>query len=209
MTLRERDPLARITVVGGESPYFFSRTALMYAYMGALERRAMEPYERKVYRERRIDLVHDRVTDLDAAARTVTTAKGAAIPYDGLLIAAGSAPRALAAPACRSDDRKISISQMSNLDLVKSQYSQMDCQSVRSCVQWDPTAMPTACGCFRSGLQLDGRTTYLNNASYQLRVVFIGCTGLEPQRSACKYATPASRGTRGAVPAFRLPPMCL
>jgi hypothetical protein len=30
------------------------------------------------------------------------------------------------------------------------------------------------------GLQLDGRTTYLNNASYQLRVVFIGCTGLEP-----------------------------
>jgi len=35
-----------------------------------------------------------------------------------------------------------------------------------------------------SGLQLDGRTTYLNNASYQLRVVFIGCTGLEPQRSA-------------------------
>ena len=106
--------------------------------------------------------------------------------------------RALAAPACRSDDRKISISQMSNLDLVKSQYSQMDCQSVRSCVQWDPTA----CGCFRSGLQLDGRTTYLNNASYQLRVVFIGCTGLEPQRSACKYATPG--GTRGAVP-----PMCL
>jgi hypothetical protein len=87
--------------------------------------------------------------------------------------------RALAAPACRSDDRKISSSQMSNIDLVKSQYSKMDCQSVRSCVQWDPTAMPTACGCFRSGLQLDGRTTYLNNASYQLRVVFIGCTGLD------------------------------
>jgi hypothetical protein len=108
--------------------------------------------------------------------------------------------RALAAPACRSDDRKISISQMSNLDLVKSQDSQMDCQSVRSCVQWDPTA----CGCFRSGLQLDGRTTYLNNASYQLRVVFIGCTQHGPgasQRSASSpdILRPAHPRTRGAV----------
>lgn len=97
MTLRERDPLATVTVIGGETPYFFSRTALMYAYMNTLARRDMEPFERKVYRERRIDLVFDRVTDLDAAARTVTTAQGAVHSYDGLLIATGSAPRALAA----------------------------------------------------------------------------------------------------------------
>jgi hypothetical protein len=107
--------------------------------------------------------------------------------------------RALAAPACRSDDRKISISQMSNLDLVRSKYSKMDCQSVRSCVQWDPTAMPTACGCFRSGLQLDGRTTYLNNASYQLRVVFIGCTGLEPHSASASSLEPDTR-LRGGYP---------
>ncbi len=48
-----------------------------------------------------------------------------------------------------------------------------------------------------SGLQLDGRTTYLNHASYQFRVVFIGCTGLEPQRSASSLhiLRPRTRGT--------------
>jgi hypothetical protein len=45
------------------------------------------------------------------------------------------------------------------------------------------------------GLQLDGRTTYLNNASYQLRVVFIGCTDLEPL-SAQPAHTPHPRHPR-------------
>jgi len=98
MTLRERDPLASITVLGGETPYFFSRTALMYAFMGSLDRRDMEPFERKVYREQRIDLVFDRVTDLDAAARTVATAGGATLAWDALVVATGSSPRALRLP---------------------------------------------------------------------------------------------------------------
>jgi NADPH-dependent 2,4-dienoyl-CoA reductase/sulfur reductase-like enzyme len=98
MTLRDRDALAEITVVGGETEYFFSRTALMYAFMDVLERRDMEPFERKVYRERRIALVHDRVTELDADAKTITTRGGRVIPYDGLLLATGSVPRTMSAP---------------------------------------------------------------------------------------------------------------
>lgn len=117
MTLRERDPEAVITVVGAETPYFFSRTALMYAYMDALDRRDLEPFERKVYRERRIDLVFDRVTDLDAAARTVTTAGALSLPWDALLLATGSTPRALVAPGL--DDTlqgRVSFVSMGDLD---------------------------------------------------------------------------------------------
>jgi NAD(P)H-nitrite reductase large subunit len=117
MTLRERDPVATITVIGGETPYFFSRTALMYAYMDTLDRRDLEPFERKVYRERRIDLVFDRVTDLDAAARTVTTAKGTTLAWDALIVATGSTPRALTAPGL--DDTlqgKVHFVSMGDLD---------------------------------------------------------------------------------------------
>ena len=49
-------------------------------------------------------------------------------------------------------------------------------------------------------------STYLNNASYQLRVVFIGCTGLEPHsaqpRARQRHITPrAPRGPGARCPA--------
>ncbi len=98
MTARDRDDEAEITVVSGESDYFFSRTALMYAFMGALARRDMEPFERKVYRQRRIALARDEAVDLDARARVVRLRGGASLPWDALLVATGSRPRALTAP---------------------------------------------------------------------------------------------------------------
>src|SRR5437867_3053836 len=47
MTLRQQDQRAHITVISGESDYFFSRTALMYAFMDRMNLRDLEPYERK------------------------------------------------------------------------------------------------------------------------------------------------------------------
>ena len=35
----------RITVISGETEYFFSRTALMYVYMGHMEFEHTKPYE--------------------------------------------------------------------------------------------------------------------------------------------------------------------
>jgi NADPH-dependent 2,4-dienoyl-CoA reductase/sulfur reductase-like enzyme len=46
-TLRKRDPHAQITVIGGESDYFISRTALMYVLMDRMNRRDLEPFERR------------------------------------------------------------------------------------------------------------------------------------------------------------------
>jgi NADPH-dependent 2,4-dienoyl-CoA reductase/sulfur reductase-like enzyme len=103
MTLRDRDDRADITLLSAESEYFFSRTALMYAFMNTLERRDMEPFERKVYGERRIRRVLGRVVDLDADARALTLQSGEALAYDALLLATGSVPRRLDAPGLTPD----------------------------------------------------------------------------------------------------------
>ncbi|MFN9083615.1 MAG: FAD-dependent oxidoreductase, partial [Acidobacteriota bacterium] len=93
LEVRARDPRAEITIISGESEYFFSRTALMYAYMDVMQRRDLEPYERKVYGEQRLERRHDWVVDLDAGERTVRLKGGESLRYDRLLLATGSRGR--------------------------------------------------------------------------------------------------------------------
>ena len=89
---RQRDAAARITVVSGESDYFFSRTALMYSYMDKMTRRDLEPLERSVYVRQRIELLRDWVVDMDPAAGTIQLERGGALPYDRLVFAVGARP---------------------------------------------------------------------------------------------------------------------
>jgi len=93
LTLRERDPRASITLIGGESDYFFSRTALMYAFMDRMSRRDLEPYERKVYEAQRIERLRGWVISLDAVKRELQLDTGESVAWDRLLIATGSRPR--------------------------------------------------------------------------------------------------------------------
>ena len=93
LELRKRDPRAGITVISGETDYFFSRTALMYSFMGRLTRRDLEPYERGVYDAQRIQRVRGWVTDTDAQARTLKLDNGQSIAWDRLLLTTGSRPR--------------------------------------------------------------------------------------------------------------------
>ncbi len=90
LTLRAREPEAEITMISGESDYFFSRTALMYAYMDRMTLRDLEPHERKVYAKQRIGLVREWVVDLDATQRILQLKSGRALEYDRLLLATGS-----------------------------------------------------------------------------------------------------------------------
>lgn len=92
LALRARDAAADVTLISAESDYFFSRTALMYAFMDRMTLRDLEPFERKVYDKQRIRRVRGRVTGLDAASQVVRTAEGGEHPYDRLLLATGSAP---------------------------------------------------------------------------------------------------------------------
>jgi NADPH-dependent 2,4-dienoyl-CoA reductase/sulfur reductase-like enzyme len=86
---------ARITLISDEAPYFFSRTALMYAFMDRLERRDLEPIERHVYDELKIERIQSRALDLDASAHTVTLANGRVLPFDRCLLATGARPRTI------------------------------------------------------------------------------------------------------------------
>lgn len=95
MTIRSRLSIedAKITVISKESDFFFSRTALMYAYMNTMQREDLEPYERHVYTQQHITLLRDTVTDIDAHNHTITLETSAPLTYTKLLIATGAHPR--------------------------------------------------------------------------------------------------------------------
>ena len=90
--IRERDAGASITVISGESDYFFARTALMYVYMDRMRHCDLEPYERDVYEKKLIRRVRAWVRDVDAERKQVRLESGETISYDKLLLATGSVP---------------------------------------------------------------------------------------------------------------------
>lgn len=89
---RDRDPAVSITVVSGETEFFYSRTALMYAFMDKMNRRDLEPFERDVWRKRHIELVNDWVVGNDTSRRELELAGGRRLAYDNLVLAVGAAP---------------------------------------------------------------------------------------------------------------------
>lgn len=108
---------ATITVISDESDYFFSRTALMYAYMNKMRRRDLEPYERKVYERRHIDLKRGRVVDLDANQQALRLESGETVDYDRLLLAVGAKPRMVPWPGLDEvDDGVVNMVSMQDLD---------------------------------------------------------------------------------------------
>lgn len=85
----------RITVISAESPYFFSRPALMYVYMGHMPFVNTQPYENNFWQKNRIELLHQRVTSIDSTNKHITLENGQSMPYDSLVLATGSRPRQL------------------------------------------------------------------------------------------------------------------
>ncbi len=92
-----------ITVISGETDYFFSRTALMYIYMGHMRFNDTVPYEPWFWKKNRINLLRAWVRNIDFDNKTLMLDKAKsphktrpAIPdlfqYDKLIIATGSSP---------------------------------------------------------------------------------------------------------------------
>jgi len=79
-----------ITVVSSESKYFFSRTALMYVYMGHESLENIKPYEDWFWEKNRINLIQDYVTRVDSREKQLMLAGGNVVIYDKLIIATGS-----------------------------------------------------------------------------------------------------------------------
>lgn len=85
----------KITVISSENKYFFSRTALMYVYMGHMKWEHLEPYEEWFWEKNRIELIEDHVERIEPASKSLFLKYGEKINYDKLILATGSLPRRL------------------------------------------------------------------------------------------------------------------
>lgn len=110
---------ARITIISSESEYFFSRTALMYVFMGQVRFEDTYPYEKEFYFKNRLDLVFDKVETIDFQNRSLDLENSSSINYDKLILALGSVPR------------KLGISG-ENLDGIQGLYSKQDLEQLES-----------------------------------------------------------------------------
>ena len=82
----------KITIISAEHPYFFSRTALMYVYMGHLKFEHTQPYENWFWKKNKIDLHQGFVTNIDTDKKELILSDETTISYDKLIIATGSKP---------------------------------------------------------------------------------------------------------------------
>ena len=82
----------KITIVSAETDYFFSRTALMYVYMGHMKFEHTQPYEDWFWKKNRIDLEKGYVKTVDTKSKTLHFEGGNTLQYDKLVIATGSKP---------------------------------------------------------------------------------------------------------------------
>jgi NAD(P)H-nitrite reductase large subunit len=88
----------RITVISAESDHFFSRTALMYIYMGHMKYEHTKPYEDGFWDKNRIELKRAYVQGVDTAGKQVLFSDASRLSYDVLVLATGSKPNTFGWP---------------------------------------------------------------------------------------------------------------
>jgi NAD(P)H-nitrite reductase large subunit len=79
-----------ITVVSAESDHFYSRTALMYIFMGHMRYEHTKPYEDWFWEKNRIGLVRDYVEKVETGPKRLLLRSGRTLTYDVLILAVGS-----------------------------------------------------------------------------------------------------------------------
>lgn len=81
-----------ILVISAETEHFFSRTALMYVFMGHMRAQDIKPYEDWFWSKNRIDLKMGFVQRIDAENKALLMQSGEEVKYDKLILAVGSKP---------------------------------------------------------------------------------------------------------------------
>ena len=82
----------KITIISAETDYFFSRTALMYVYMGHMKFEHTQPYENWFWKKNRINLVKGYVQSVDHKNQVLKIKNSGDVSFDKLIIATGSKP---------------------------------------------------------------------------------------------------------------------
>ena len=82
----------KITIISAEAEFFFSRTALMYVYMGHMKFEHTQPYENWFWKKNNIELKQAFVEKVNSEGKQVIFSNGETMNYDKLIIATGSKP---------------------------------------------------------------------------------------------------------------------
>ncbi|MFT4800561.1 MAG: NAD(P)H-nitrite reductase large subunit [Flavobacteriaceae bacterium] len=82
----------KITIISAEHDYFFSRTALMYVYMGHMKFEHTQPYEKWFWKKNNINLKKGFVKNVKHSEKKLIFSNGEIMVYDRLVIATGSKP---------------------------------------------------------------------------------------------------------------------
>ncbi len=80
----------KITIISSETAHFFSRTALMYIYMGHMKYENTKPYEDWFWKKNRIELMQDFVERISTETKQIFLASKNIVSYDVLIVASGS-----------------------------------------------------------------------------------------------------------------------
>ncbi|MEQ8240720.1 MAG: FAD/NAD(P)-binding oxidoreductase [Cyclobacteriaceae bacterium] len=81
----------KITIISGETDHFFSRTALMYIYMGHMKYEHTKPYEDWFWNKNKIELKRAWVKKVEYETKSVVFEDNSVMAYDKLILATGSA----------------------------------------------------------------------------------------------------------------------
>jgi NADH oxidase (H2O2-forming) len=81
---------ARIVVISSESEHFYSRTALMYIFMGHLTYEHTKPYEDWFWKKNNIELIKGKVTEVHPDKNEILLSDHTVFQYDYLVLATGS-----------------------------------------------------------------------------------------------------------------------
>ncbi|WP_339716738.1 FAD/NAD(P)-binding oxidoreductase [Cyclobacterium amurskyense] len=90
--IRKVDSQVKIILVSGETEHFFSRTALMYIYMGHMKYEHTKPYADDFWSKNRIDLKFGWVKNVDFSQRFLLFENGEKLSFEKLILATGSKP---------------------------------------------------------------------------------------------------------------------
>ncbi len=113
----------KITVISAETDFFFSRTALMYIYMGHMKFEHTKPYEDWFWKKNKIDLLKAYVQSINTEKKQLKLNNGTDLSYDKLILAVGSTPNKFGWPG-------------QDLKAVQGLYSYQDLESME---EYSPT----------------------------------------------------------------------
>jgi NADPH-dependent 2,4-dienoyl-CoA reductase/sulfur reductase-like enzyme len=114
----------RLTVISGETDFFFSRTALMYVYMGHMKFEHTQPYENWFWEKNSIELKKAFVTRINVKKNELFFEDESTMTYDKLILALGSKPNKFGWPG---QDLKGVMGLYHKQDLANLEQYSIDC----------------------------------------------------------------------------------